>query len=61
MTVNNTLFVNDGFASITSFKDGESPEVTFNMTAPYGENIKSASRHFVKESNRSLLIEDKLC
>lgn len=59
ITVNNALFVNNGFASLKEFKDGARPEATFNMTAVYGENMKSATRRFAKEDNRSILIEDK--
>jgi len=59
MTVNNALFVNSGFASLKEFKEGALPEATFDMTAVYGENLKSASRRFLKEDNKSILIEDK--
>ncbi len=60
VTVNNALFVNNGFASLKNFQDGKTPEATFDLTPVYGENIKSASRRFVKENNRSILIEDQL-
>jgi hypothetical protein len=59
ITVNNALFVNNGFASLTGFKDGQAPEASFDMSAVYGANLKSAGRRFVKENNRSLLIEDR--
>lgn len=59
ITVNNALFVNNGFATLTGFKDGETPEASFNLSAVYGANLKSASRRFVKENNRSILIEDR--
>jgi hypothetical protein len=59
VTVNNALFVNNGFASLKEFKEGALPEATFDMTAVYGENLKSASRRFLKEDNKSILIEDK--
>jgi hypothetical protein len=58
VTVNNALFVNNGFAALKEFKDGPKPEATFDLTAVYGENLKSAIRKFVKEDNRSILIED---
>lgn len=58
LTVNNSLFVNKGFAALKEFKDGPMPEATFDMTAVYGDNMKSASRRFLKENNRSILIED---
>ncbi len=59
VTVNNALFVNNGFASLKDFKDGRQPEATFDMTAVFGENMKSAARRFMKEDNHSILIEDK--
>lgn len=59
LTVNNALFINNGYANLEDFKDGAKPEATFNMTPVYGENLKSATRRFVKEDNRSILIEDK--
>jgi hypothetical protein len=58
VTVNDALFVNDGFAALKDFKEGSMPEATFDMTAVYGENLKSASRRFLKENNHSILIED---
>lgn len=59
LTINNALHVNDGFASITDFKDGNQPEATVNMTEIFGEDLKSATRRFIKEDGKSLLIEDK--
>jgi hypothetical protein len=58
ITVNDAYFLVNGQASISDFKDSETPEVTFDMTPLYGSNLKSLSRRFVKESNRSVLIED---
>lgn len=59
LTVNDALFVNNGFASLVDFKQGEHPEATFDLSAVYGSNLKSATRRFVKESDHALLIEDK--
>jgi hypothetical protein len=59
ITVNNALFVNNGFASLKEFKEGSKPEATFDMGAVYGVNLKSATRRFVKEDDRSILIEDQ--
>jgi hypothetical protein len=59
LTVNNALHVNNGFASIADFKDGERPEATFDMSAIFGGLLKSANRRFLKENNHSILIEDK--
>jgi len=59
LSVNNALFVNNGFASLKEFKAGVNPEATFDMTAVYGDNLTAAIRRFAKESERSLLIEDQ--
>ena len=59
LTVNNALHVNNGFASIADYKGGEKPEVTIDMSKIFGGLLNSASRRFVKEDNRSILIEDK--
>lgn len=60
LTVNNTLHVVDGFASIADFQDGDQPEATIDMTAAFGSKLKKANRRFVKEKDHSLLIEDQL-
>lgn len=49
----------NGQATITGFQDSGTPEVTIDMTPLYGNNLKSLTRRFVKESNRSVLIEDR--
>jgi hypothetical protein len=59
LTVNNALHVNNGFASIADYKGGDKPEVTFDMSKVFGGLLTSASRRFIKEDNRSILIEDK--
>ena len=58
LTVNDELFVNDAYAPIIDFKKGANPEFTIDMSAVYGENLNSATRRFLKEDNRSILIED---
>jgi hypothetical protein len=58
VTVNDARFLVNGQATISDFKDSGTPEVTIDMTPLYGNNLKSFSRRFVKESNRSVLIED---
>ncbi len=60
ITVNNELFVNVGFAPLIEFKKGNRSEATFDLTAVYGENIKSATRTFVKDSPTSIVIEDDI-
>src|SRR5690606_31275677 len=58
VTVNDSLFINNGFAPLTNFKDGNNPEATFDLTAVYGGKIKSAKRKFLKDSPTSIVIED---
>jgi hypothetical protein len=59
ITVNDARFLVNGQATFTGFKDSGMPEVTIDMTPLYGNNLKSLSRRFVKESNQSVLIEDR--
>jgi hypothetical protein len=58
VTVNDSLFFNNGTATLENFKDGENPEATFDLTAVYGDKIKSANRKFLKDSPTSVVIED---
>jgi hypothetical protein len=60
ITINEELFINNGQATLIDFKDGEQPEASFDLTAIYGENIKSATRKFLKDSPTSIVIEDDL-
>lgn len=60
LTVNDALHVVDGFAAITDFKDGQKPEATIDLSKAFGGKLKNATRRFVKENNRSLLIEDNI-
>jgi hypothetical protein len=60
ISVNDQLHVVDGLATISDFKDGAQPEATIDMTPTFAGQLKSASRRFVKDSNTSLLIEDKI-
>ncbi len=58
VTVNDSLFINNGYAPLLNFKDGNNPEATFDLTAVYGDKIKSAKRKFLKDSPTSVVIED---
>ena len=58
LTVNNKLHRVEGKVEIIDFKDGNNPEVTFDLTPSFGAEVSSASRKFVKDSPTSLLIED---
>ena len=59
LTVNDSLHNVDGFASIVDFKKGDQPEATIDMTEVFGGMLAGASRRFLKENDRSILIEDK--
>jgi hypothetical protein len=59
LTVNDQLHINNGFAPITDYKDGAKPEATIDMSAVFGGLLKNVTRRFVKEDNRSILIEDQ--
>ncbi|QGY42590.1 hypothetical protein GM418_02660 [Maribellus comscasis] len=60
ISVNDQLFVNNGQATLIEFKEGENPAASFDLTAVYGENMKSAVRTFTKDSPTSIVIEDKM-
>lgn len=60
LTVNNALHIPKGFVPLIDYEDGKKPEATFDLTTLYGENLEKIHRRFLKESNRSLLIEDKI-
>jgi hypothetical protein len=60
ISVNNQLHVVDGMADIIDFKDGPQPEATFELSPAFTGQLKSAQRRFVKESAKSLLVEDKI-
>ena len=60
LSVNNELFINEGQASLIDFADDEKPEASFDLTAVYGENLKSAKRKFTKDSPNSILIRDQI-
>jgi hypothetical protein len=59
ITVNDARFLVNGQATLSGFMDSGSPEVTIDMTPLYGNKLTSLKRRFVKESNRSVLIEDQ--
>lgn len=60
ITVNDALFKVYGYAPITEFKPDGKSEVSIDLREMYGDNLLSAKRKFVKESNQSILIEDKI-
>jgi hypothetical protein len=58
LTINDSLFYNNGYAPLLNFKDGNNPEATFDLTPLYWDNIKTAKRKFLKDSPTSVVIED---
>jgi hypothetical protein len=60
ITVNNQLFINNGFAPMLSFNKGATPSATYDLTAVYGGNLKEAIRTFEKDSPTSIIIDDKI-
>lgn len=60
LTVNDARFLVTAFAPITDFNTDGRPEVTIDMTEIYGGNLTSLKRKFMKESNKSFLIEDQI-
>jgi len=60
LTVNNHRHNVDGYALLKSYKKGKRPKVTFDLTPTFEGELKSAFRTFTKDSERSLLIEDKI-
>ncbi len=60
LSVNNQLHVVDGMTEIIDFKDGKQPEATLDLSPAFAGQLKSAQRRFVKDSQSSLVIEDKI-
>ncbi len=60
ITINDSLHKTEGLATLTSFKNGDNPEATFDLSVTLGDLVKSASRRFIKDSPTSLLIEDNI-
>jgi len=59
LTVNDALHVVDGLATITDFSEGEKPTAVIDMTPTFKGQLKKVSRRFTKDSQTSILIEDK--
>lgn len=60
ITVNDSLFINNGQATLLNFQDGKMPSATFDLTPVYGDKLKSAKRTFLKDSPVSVVIEDNI-
>jgi hypothetical protein len=60
ITVDDQRHEVDGYALVDQYSTGKNPSVTFNLTPTFKGQLKSAFRTFTKDSERSLLIEDKI-
>ena len=60
ITVNENLHKVDGLATMIDSKNGDKPEVTFNLTPTFNGQVKEATRRFLKNGASSLLIEDNI-
>jgi hypothetical protein len=60
LTVNDSLFLNNGYAPLMSFEEGNTPKATFDLTPVYNGKLKSAQRSFIKDSPASVVIEDQI-
>lgn len=59
ITVNNALFDVKAYVPLVDFKGGANPEATFDLSKVYDNLLAKETRHFVKEDDKSLLIEDR--
>jgi hypothetical protein len=60
LTVNDERHIVDGYASVSDFKKGKNPRVTFDLTPALEGQVKKAERTFTKEGDNALLIEDEI-
>jgi hypothetical protein len=60
ITVNGELHKVDGLVELTNFQQGVNPSASFDMAPAFGGLLASASRNFVKDGSRSILIEDEI-
>ncbi|MEO7599309.1 MAG: hypothetical protein ABIV50_10280 [Opitutus sp.] len=57
---NHARFNVNGYAPIINFQAGDQPEATVDLSAAMQGQLTSLQRRFVKESNQSVLIEDRV-
>lgn len=60
LTVDNAMFIVNGYAPLIDFKEGSNPEAIVDMTQIFKGHLKNASRKFIKDTNHSITIEDQL-
>jgi hypothetical protein len=59
ITVNDARHKASAYAPITDFQSGERPEVTIDMSEILMGELTALQRRFIKENNRSVIIEDR--
>lgn len=60
LSVDDARFNVTGYAPLLNFTPGNRPEATFDMTEVFKGHLKSAQRKFLKDSNKSITIEDQV-
>ena len=60
LTVDEARFKVDASAPVIGFKDGSSPEATIDMSAIFSGHLESAKRKFIRDSDHSVVIEDRI-
>jgi len=60
ISVNNQLHKVDGLATLIDFKEGKTPEATFDLSPTFEDQLKSAKRTFQKDSPTSITIKDEV-
>lgn len=60
LTVDDARFKVDATAPIIDFREGPVPEATVDLTPVYGGRLKSAHRKFIKDTDHSITIEDRV-
>ncbi len=58
LSVNGARFLATGYAPLLGFRTGARPEVSVDMSEIYPGLLAACTRRFVKESERSVLVED---
>jgi hypothetical protein len=60
ISINDERHKTEGLVTLKDFKSGDQPEATFEMSPTLAGQAAGASRRFVKDSQTSLVIEDKI-
>lgn len=60
LTVDDQLHVVNGLATLKKFSGGDKPEATIDMAATFKDQLAKAQRTFIKDTPKSLVIEDEI-